>query len=236
VPEGQRNGSWEPTGVQVGLAAAVVAILCGSCLDPNADPIVLAPVSPGVDAGPGVDSAGAACDPGAPIVLYYRAGQGAASTDQIDFLYKVVNNTGAPIPLTSLAVRYYFTNELTVSNQTAVFYTSTCCGSTSHNGFDSDVIVTVNTIPAVSGADTYIETTFDAAAGDVQNGDYVQVEVGFHATAYTQNLQQTNDYSFIATATGTQAAWDACPTQCSNFQSCRMTVYKDGVLVWGQAP
>jgi hypothetical protein len=162
--------------------------------------------------------------------------QPAASADQIDFLFKVANHSGAAIPLSSLAIRYYFTNELTAAGQTAIYYTDTCCGST-RTSFNSDVAVTVTAIsPPVSGADTYLETTFDSAAGVLQNGDDVQVEVGFHAVGYTQNFQQTNDYSFIASAAGTQAQWDACPAQCANFHSCVMTVYRDGVLVWGQPP
>jgi hypothetical protein len=181
------------------------------------------------------DGAGPSCAPSGAIVLYYRDASPAASVDQIDFLFKVVNATGAAIPLSSLAIRYYFTNELTVPGQTAIYYTDTCCGA-ARTMFNADVIETVNPIAAVAGADTYLETTFDAAAGLLQNGDDVQVEVGFHATGYTQNLQQTNDYSYSAATAGTQAQWDACPTQCTNFHSCALTVYRDGVLVWGQPP
>jgi hypothetical protein len=208
--------------------------LCGACLNGEAEPIVRLTAS-AVDGAALGDSAPASCDPAAPIVLYYRDANPAASVDQIDFLFKVVNATGAAIPLSSLAIRYYFTNELTVPGQTAIYYTNTCCGAPT-TSFNADVIETVNPIAAVTGADTYLETTFDAAAGVLQNGDNVQVEVGFHATNYTQNLQQTNDYSFAASAASTQAQWDACPPQCNNFHSCAITVYRDGVLVWGQPP
>jgi hypothetical protein len=208
---------------------AFAALVCAACLDGNAEPIVRLPQAAGTGDG-------GACDPSAPIVLYYRNAQPAASTDQIDYLFKVVNDSGAAIPLSSLAIRYYFTNDLTTAGQTAVYFTDTCCG-TSRTGFTADVVVTINAIsPPVTGADTYLEATFDSAAGVVQNGDDVQVEIGFHAVNYTQNLQQTNDYSFIASAAGTQMQWDACPAQCANFHSCLMTVYKDGVLVWGQPP
>jgi hypothetical protein len=198
-----------------------------ACLNGNAEPIVRSTAAAGGDGG--------ACDTSAPIVLYYRNAQPAANADQIDFLFKIVNRTGAAIPLSSLAVRYYFTNELTVAGQTAIYYTDTCCGNV-RTGFSTDVIETVNLIPATTGANTYLETTFSSAAGAVQNGDDVQVEVGFHATGYTQTFVQTNDYSFSAGAAGTQAQWDACPTQCAQFQSCAITVYENGALVWGQPP
>jgi hypothetical protein len=208
---------------------ALAAVVFAACLDGNAEPIVRLPQAAGTGDG-------GACNPSAPFVLYYRDAQPAASADQIDFLFKVTNDSGAAIPLSSLAIRYYLTNDLTTASQTAVYYTDTCCG-TARTGFNADVVVTVNAIsPPVAGADTYLETTFDSAAGVLQNGDDVQVEVGFHAVNYTQNLTQTNDYSFIASASSTQAQWDACPAQCSNFHSCVMTVYKDGVLVWGQPP
>ena len=218
------------------LPAALTAVLCAACLDGNAEPIVRLPqVQPAGAAGTG-PADGGTCNPSAPIVLYYWNSQPAASTDQIDFLFKVANYSGAAISLSSLAIRYYFVNALTTTGQTAVYYTDTCCTST-RTGFDSDVVVTVNAIsPPVTGANTYLEITFGSAAGDVQNGDDVQVEIGFHAANYSQNIQQTGDYSFIASATGTQAQWDACPPHCANFHSCVMTVYKDGVLVCGQPP
>jgi hypothetical protein len=212
-----------------------ILVVCGACLNGNAEPIVRLPEGGTTDTNANPDAAPGMCDPAGPIVLYYRDANPAATVDQIDFLFKVANATGAAIPLSSLAIRYYFTNDLTVASQTAVYYTNTCCGTTRTN-FNADVLVSVNPIPPTSGADTYVEVTFDAAAGALQNGDNVQVEIGFHAMGYTQNLNQTNDYSYIASASGTQAQWDACPPQCAIFQSCRMTVYRDGALVWGQPP
>jgi hypothetical protein len=214
---------------------ALVVVALGACLNGNAEPIVRLPEGGAADTAITPDAAGGACDTAGPIVLYYRDASPAATVDQIDFLFKVANATGAALALSSLAVRYYFTNDLTVANQTAVYYTGTCCGDTRTN-FDADVLVSVNPIPPTAGADTYLEVTFDPAAGVLQNGDSVQVEIGFHATGYTQNLNQVNDYSYIASAAGTQAQWDQCPPQCANFQSCRMTVYRDGVLVWGVPP
>jgi hypothetical protein len=51
-------------------------------------------------------------------------------------------------------------------------------------------------------------------------------------------LTQTNDYSFAATAGGTQAQWNDCPgPQCdAKFTNCALTVHQNGVLAWGTPP
>jgi hypothetical protein len=203
----------------------LLALVCSACLNGNADPIVrLTTSTPSVG-----------CDPTAPLVLYYRNAKVAANADQIDFLFKVANATGAAIPLSSLAVRYYFTNEVGATGQSAVYYAGTCCGAP-RSGWNAYVAVSLNPMTPTPTADAYLETTFDAAAGTLQDGDAVQVEVGFHAAGFSQTLDQTNDYSYIAGAAGTQAEWDLCPSQCTKFHSCQMTVYRDGVLVWGTPP
>jgi hypothetical protein len=182
-----------------------------------------------------VEGGGGPCDTTGPLALYYDNAQAASTANGIDFLFKVANATGAALPLSSLAIRYYFTNEITPSGMTTVFYAGTCCGN-SRSGFNADVRASVNAMSPTPTADHYLETTFDTAAGVLLDGDSVQVEIAFHAPGFVQNLNQANDYSFIATATGTQAEWDLCPTQCASFHSCLMTVYKDGVLAWGTPP
>jgi hypothetical protein len=186
------------------------------------------------DAAPATEG-GAPCAVGSPLVLYYDNSAVAPMANGIDFLFKVANATGAALPLTSLAIRYYFTNEISPTGATSVFYAGTCCGDT-RSGFNQDVHIAVVSISPTATADHYLETTFDASAGDLLDGDSVQIEVGYHAPDFGKDLNQANDYSFIASATGTQSQWDDCPPQCDRFQSCLMTVYKDGALVWGAPP
>jgi hypothetical protein len=237
VPEGPRNGSRaHAAALAVRLFhTAAPAALFVACLQGQAEPIVAL----GDDAGVDVTANGperASCDPTtAPLVLYYRNTTPAQSTG-IDFLFKVANHTRAALPLTSLSVRYYFVNVIAPPGQTAIFYADTCCADR-RVGFTADVAVSVVALAATAAtADHYLEITFDAGAGTVLDGDAVQVEVAFHAPGYTQSLNQSNDYSFLDGAMGTQAAWDQCPTQCAPFGSCVMTVYRDGVLVWGTPP
>jgi hypothetical protein len=206
---------------------------CG-CLDGDARPIVVVAKEGGAPDSDG--SPPLACPAAAPISLYYRAAQDTADANSIDFLFKIANNTGASIPLSSLVARYYFTNEITPMWQTSVYYAGECCGA-ERSGFAADVAVSVNAITTpTASADHYLEVTFDAGAGELIDGDSVQIEVGFFAPTHDQSLNQANDYSFVAAATGTQAEWDLCPTQCAQFQSCVITVYENGTLVWGVAP
>jgi hypothetical protein len=207
------------------------SITCG-WLNGDAQPIVLLGPDGGGAAEAGTSSS---CPAGGPFALYYWTAQASAVANSIDFPFKVANNSGAPILLSALDVRYYFTNELTTW-QTSVYYAGECCGD-SRSGFTADVVVAVNalTTPSVT-ADHYLDVTFDADAGTLLNGDSVQVEVGFYAPEHAQNLNQANDYSFVPTATGTQAEWNLCPPTCAQFDSCVMTVDDDGALVWGAPP
>jgi hypothetical protein len=207
-----------------------VALLCGAtvaCLSGEAQPIVR--VS---EAGP----TPSACDPAGPVALYYRNVQPTSTADGIDFLFKVQNRTGADLALSSLTVRYYFTSEITPPGQTTAYYADTCC-SAPRTGFTADVLVTANALtPATPTADHYLEIAFDAAAGTIATGDSVQVEPAFYAPNHGETVTLTNDYSYVAGATGTQADWDHCPTACGAFGSCVMTAYVDGALVWGTPP
>ncbi len=236
VPGRAENGSRRPLGGVARLVWRVgIATTCG-CLSGNAQPIVRLPAEAGVDAGAPLDGASSsACPADAPISLFYWDAQPAASANSIDFLFKIENTTGAAVPLSEFTVRYYFTNEIPTW-QTSVYYAGECCGTT-RAGFTADVAVTVNAVtPATPSADHYLEVSFDAGAGDLATGDSVQIEVGFYAPDHAQNVDQANDYSYIPGATGSQAQWDLCPTQCTQFESCVITVYENGNLVWGAPP
>jgi hypothetical protein len=175
------------------------------------------------------------CDALAPIRLYYRNGQVGGTSPMIDYLVKVANATGGAVPLDSLKIRYYFTNELQAPWTIDVFYSDTCC---SNKIVNFNVLRSLLAIPATTNANAYLEIGFDAAVGSLAPGDAVQVELGFHDPGSGRTLTQTNDYSYRATAAGTQPEWDSCPgPQCpAKFTSCAMTVYRDDVLVWGTPP
>jgi len=177
------------------------------------------------------------CDALAPLRLYYWNLRTAASSNDINFIIKVENATGAPIAMNSLEVRYYFTNELTPAATIDVFYTDTCC-SNKKTGFNDAILTSVRSLPAGPNADSYLPIGFAPTVGSLAHGDAVQVEIGFHDVGFARTPTQTNDYSYAATAGGTQSQWNDCPgSLCeSKFTSCTATVLQDGVLVWGTPP
>jgi len=191
--------------------------------------------TPGAD---GSDAAGAVkCGARTPLRLYYWNLRTAATSTDINYIVKIENATGAAIPLSSLEVRYYFTNELTSSATIDIFYTDTCC-SNKKTDFNDGIVTSVKSLPAKPNADAYLPIAFAPTVGSLADGDAVQVEIGFHEPGSTRTLTQTNDYSYGATAGGTQAQWNDCPgPQCeSKFTSCALTVHENALLVWGTPP
>ena len=177
------------------------------------------------------------CDAMAPLRLHYRNLTPASPSTNINYIIKVENATAGALPLGALEVRYYFTNELASPWTTEIFYTDTCC-SNKVTDFNDKVVTAVPTIPARANANAYLSIGFAPSAGSLAAGDAVQVEVGFHDPDYARNLTQANDYSYGATATGTQSQWNDCPgAQCeAKFATCAITLHRDSVLVWGTPP
>jgi hypothetical protein len=201
------------------------------------------------DAGPGLrdgtppfadvstDGAVGRCDGRAPLRLYLWNLRTAASSADVNFIVKVENATGAPLAMSSLEVRYYLTNELVPPSVIDVFYVDTCC-SNKRTDFKDGVVTSLETFVPKPDANAYLRVAFASTVGLLAAGDAVQVEIGFHDVGYSRNQTQTNDYSYAASAGGTQAEWDDCPgPQCeAKFTSCALTLYRDGMLVWGTPP
>lgn len=226
-------------------ATAMAALLFAGCGPVQAEVGSEPPLDGGTTladgASPGADTSdatgGARCDARVPLRLYYWNLSTAASSPDINYIVKVENATGAALPMSSLEIRYYFTNELSASATIDVFYTDTCC-SNKKTDFKDGVRTALKSLPAKPNADSYLPIAFASTLGNLENGDAVQVEIGFHEPGYTKDLTQSNDYSYAATAGGTQAQWNDCPgPQCeSKFTSCALTVHQNGVLVWGTPP
>jgi Cellulose binding domain len=175
------------------------------------------------------------CDSTAALRAYYWNVRPDDPTDLIDFLIKVENRSGSAIPLATLSVRYYFRDELTTPTTLDVYYSDTCCSN--KFSFDDRVRTSVQAVSSTR-ADSYFEIGFEPSVGELASGDAAQVEIGYHDAAFVATSTQSNDYSFLATATGTQADWDACPGPAClpTFTNCALTLYDAGVRVWGTPP
>lgn len=193
-----------------------------------------APTAQGGVSGNG--GAAARCDAAAPLKLYYWNARPQTVTDLIDYLVKIENATGSPVPLETLKIRYYFSNELPPPATLEVYYSDTCCSNKIL--FNEQVLTSLHSITPRQNADSYFEIGFMPTVGMLAAGDAVQVEFGFHDPDFALALNQGDDYSYSATASGDQLDWDACPgPRClDSFTSCALTVYRSDALVWGTPP
>jgi hypothetical protein len=192
----------------------------------------------GVTDAPGGVSDASNCGSG-PFDLLHENVKPASPTDALDLEFKLTNRTGQTIPLSSMTLHYYLTNEFT-PGRLAVYYTE-IYGSTARTGFDASVLLALQPIasPAKPTATSYIDIGFDAGAGMLANGDSLKFEIGLVGATGLET--QTNDYSYVAAASGTQQEWDQCPSgpatqKCAKYVSCVTTVYQNGALVWGTPP
>ena len=127
----------------------------------------------------------------------------------------LVNTGTSEVALSEITIRYWFTID-TDKPQTYwcdFFYPS--CGSISGRF--------VRMATARPGADTYLEISFSAAAGTLAAG----ATAGPIQSRFSKNdwsaYTQTGDYSFD-------------PTKSQLVDWTKVTVYRNGVLVWGVEP
>jgi Cellulose binding domain/GDSL-like Lipase/Acylhydrolase family/Carbohydrate esterase 2 N-terminal len=147
-------------------------------------------------------------------VQYMTLGTAATAT-QIKPQFKIVNLSGASVPMSQLKIRYYFTIDTASTLVFSCDYAGFGCANLSGS------FVAVN--PAASGADYYLELTFSSMAGSIAPGLTSGTIMTRFNKANWSNFNQSDDYSFDATKTAF-ADWN------------RVTLYRNGVLIWGIEP
>ena len=132
-------------------------------------------------------------------------------------LFQMINTGTASVPLSSLTMRYWFTNESPADP--LVFecdWAQVSCGNVK-----SKFVVLAS---PVTKANTYVEIGFTAAAGSIapgQNSGEIQTRI--HHVNWSEFIT-TDSYSFIS-----DESFVYKDTQ-------TVTLYLDGVLVWGVEP
>ena len=149
------------------------------------------------------------------VTAQYETSTTGATTSTLSNQIQLVNNGANPVPLSSLTVRYWFTEDGTQALQYACDYTSLGCANVTSS------FVTVS--PARTGADHYLQLGFTSGAGSLAPG---ASSGGIQNRIYQANyatMTQTNDYSFNAA----DASFTANP---------HITVYYNGTLIYGTEP
>jgi hypothetical protein len=137
--------------------------------------------------------------------------------NQLYFDLEIANGGTVAAPLSSITVRYWFTNETPGDPlRFECDYAQVGCANITAK------FVTLTT--PVAKANTYLELGFTAAAGAVApNANSGEIQTRTHHVAYS-NFTTSESYSFIS-----DPSFVYKPSQ-------TVTVYINGVLVWGQEP
>jgi hypothetical protein len=129
------------------------------------------------------------CLPTDDVVILYRNRSTAGSTNEPSLVLSVEND-GAAFDLTQLTIRYWFTADGAGEFTGNIDYANL-------GGAGSEAVSV--SFGQESGSD-YAELAFSGGANVATGGTVQEVQLRFHGNPY-QNMDQTNDFSYIAAAT-----------------------------------
>jgi hypothetical protein len=136
-------------------------------------------------------------------------------------LYQIINTSPAPVPLSSLTMRYWFTNQTPADR--LVFE----CDWAQINCANVTAKFVVLPSPAAK-ANTYLEIGFTAAAGSVAPGEgrnqgSGEIQTRIHHANWSTFIA-TDSYSFISDESFVYK------------DTSTVTLYQGGTLIWGAEP
>ena len=148
------------------------------------------------------------------LKVQYKAYAAGAAVSEIAPWFQIVNTGASAVDLSTVRLRYWYTADAT--NPTQVFncdWAQIGCAAITA-GF-------VKLASPTPGADYYVELAFSSTslAAGASSGE---IQDRFHKSDWS-NYTQTGDYSFDPTKTA-YADWS------------QVTLYQNGVLVWGTEP
>jgi hypothetical protein len=151
------------------------------------------------------------------LSLLDRSHDNDAVDNQLYLEQEVANGGTVAAPLSGITIRYWFTNETPTDPLVfACDYAQVNCSNITAK------FVTLTTPVAL--ANTYLELGFTAGAGSVAAGtNSGEIQARIHHAAYS-NFQTTQSYSFVS-----DPSFVYKPSK-------TVTVYLNGVLVWGVEP
>jgi len=158
-----------------------------------------------------------AAQSGAVLKVQDRSHDNDNPDNQLYAHFQIINNGTTPVPLSSLTMRYWFTNETPADPLVfACDYALVDC---------SNITAKFVVLPSPeNGANTYLEIGFTAAAGSIAPGQSSgEIQTRIHHVNWS-NFITSESYSFIS-----DPSFVYKDTQ-------TVTLYLNGSLVWGLEP
>ncbi|GAB4197767.1 MAG: glycoside hydrolase family 9 protein [Roseiflexaceae bacterium] len=151
--------------------------------------------------------------PSGALKVQYRAAEIKINDNQIKPQFNIVNIGGSSVPLSELTIRYWYTAD---GDRPQSFW---CDYATI--GCDKVRASFVKLASARPGADFYLELSFTGGtlAPNSQTGE---IQARFNKTDWS-DYKENNDYSFK-------------PAKHAFIDWSRVTLYRNGTLIWGQEP
>src|SRR5262245_8074357 len=147
--------------------------------------------------------------------VQYKIPQAVPNDNHVRPHLNIVNGGTATVPLSELTLRYWYTVDGVRPQVYVCDWTPRGCG----NVTSSFVAVS----PARTGADFYLQLGFTPGMGSLTAGQSTgEIQGRFNKDNWT-NYDESNDYSYDPTKLAF-ADWD------------RVTLYRNGTLVWGTEP
>jgi endoglucanase len=145
----------------------------------------------------------------------YLVGETGTNANSIRATLQLKSSSNVSIPLSELTVRYWYTSDGAAPQTVEIDYAAI--------GKTNIITSTVPLNTPVTGADTYAQFSFAAGAGTLSaSGNSGDIQFRIHRNDWS-NLNQANDYSFA-------------PALTSFTANGKITVYRNGTLIFGQEP
>jgi hypothetical protein len=148
------------------------------------------------------------------LKVQYECFQDGGAVTQLEMGVNVINTGPAPIALSTVTVRYWYTADNTGTQEPQCDSANLGCSSVSLSAH--------GVTPNKTNADTYIEVAFTGSTMLAPNASTGEVRITVVKTG-VPSYNQANDYSFRSTG----ASYVDAPS---------LTAYAGGRLLWGTEP